>query len=142
MCESGAITQYILERYAGGRLSPRLWSPLRGPFLQWIHFAEATALPPLGQLAWYTLFKRDSDHGPAVVAEARAFASAALDTIERSLDGKQYLLGGDFSAADIMMGYTLQSAHWFGVLTDAYPLTCAYFARLQARPAFRKAISA
>lgn len=141
MCESGAITEYILERYSNGRLSPPLSSPLRGQFLQWIHFAEATAMPPLGQLAWYTLFKRNTEHGPAVASEAHGWAAAALKTVEQSLDGKLYLLGRDFSAADIMMGYTLQSAQWFGVLTEEYPNACAYFARLQARPKFRMAFA-
>ena len=41
--ESGAIVEYVLERYGQGRLAPAAGSPLRGPFLQWLHFAEATA---------------------------------------------------------------------------------------------------
>src|SRR5262249_21670911 len=47
MCESGAILEYILERYGDGRLAPAPGTAERGLFLQWVHFAEATALPPL-----------------------------------------------------------------------------------------------
>jgi glutathione S-transferase len=47
----------------------------------------------------------------------------------------------EFSAADIMMGYTLAVAKWFGILTDAYANVWPYVARLEARPAFQKALT-
>jgi glutathione S-transferase len=138
--ESGAILEYVLERYGQGRLAPAVGSALRGPFLQWIHFAEATLLPPLGQLAWNLIFKPEAERIPAVVAESQSQAAALLAVLEKALAGKDYLLGRDFSGADVMMGYSLQSAKWFGVLDDRFPNTKAYFARLEARPAFQKAL--
>src|SRR5262249_41812120 len=51
--ESGAILEYVLERYGDGRLAPAIGSSLRGPFLQWVHFAESTAFPPLGTIVWH-----------------------------------------------------------------------------------------
>jgi glutathione S-transferase len=139
MFESGAILQYILERYGQGRLAPAPGTPLRGPFLQWVHFAEATAFPPLGNIAWH-MFKQDADSIPSAIADYRTWAGATLDTLERELSGKQYLLGADFSGADIMMGYTLQCAKWFELLTNDYPNLIGYFARLETRPAFQKAL--
>lgn len=65
MFESGAILEYILERYGEGRLAPAAGAPLRGTFLQWVHFAEATALPPLGQIASHTFFKPEGERIPA-----------------------------------------------------------------------------
>jgi glutathione S-transferase len=140
MFESGAILEYVLERYGGGRLAPAPASPLRGPFLQWIHFAEATAFPPLGNIAWH-MFRRDADTIPAAMADYRSWADAGLDVLERALSGTPYLVGGEFSGADIMMGYTLECAKWFGLLSDAYPNLTAYSARLGTRPAFQKALS-
>ena len=142
MFESGAILEYILERYGEGRLAPRPGTPLRGRFLQWVHFAEATAFPPLGEISWHTVFKPERERIPAVVADARAKAAAALRVLEDALAGKQYILGADFSGADVMLGYTLMSAKFFGVLGDESPNTNAYFMRLMARPAFQKAVSA
>jgi glutathione S-transferase len=142
MFESGAILEYVLERYGQGRLAPAPGTPLRGPFLQWVHFAEATMMPPLGQIVRHTIFKPEAERIPAVVSDARALLTASLDVVEQALAGKDHLLGADFSAADIMMGYPLQSATWFGVLTDRHPNVSAYFARLAARPAFQKAFAA
>ena len=140
ICESGAIIEYILERYGNDRLAPAIGSPRRGEFLQWLHFAEATAFPPLGIIVWHTLFRQDADQVPSVIASARERADAALEFVEKALVGKTYLLGDEFSAADVMMGFTLAAARDLGVLDAGYPLLGAYLARLEARPAFRKAI--
>lgn len=140
MFESGAILEYVLERYGRGRLAPAPGSPLRGPFLQWVHFAEATAFPPLGQIAMQTLWKPEAERIPAVVADARARAAVTLDVVERALAGKDYLLGAEFSAADIMMGFTLEVAKFFGLLDERSPNLAAYLERLEARPAFQKAL--
>jgi glutathione S-transferase len=139
ICESGAIVEYILERYGNGRLAPPIGSPLRGPFLQWIHFAEGTAFPPLGVVIWHTLYLGDADQIPTVIASARERAANGFDFVERALAGKDYLLGAEFSAADIMMGFTLAAARVLGVLDERYPNLGRYLARLEARPAFQKA---
>ena len=65
-------------------------------------------------------------------------AEAALGVLEKALAGKEYLLGREFSAADIMMGYTLLSARAFGVLTDRHLNVSAYRARLEVRPALQR----
>src|SRR5262245_31508468 len=58
MFESGAILEYVLERYGEGRLAPPVGSPRRAEFLQWAHFAEATAFAPLGIIVWHTFYKQ------------------------------------------------------------------------------------
>jgi len=138
MFESGAILEYLIEKYGKGRLAPAPGTPLRGPYLQWVHFAEGTAFPALGNLAWH-MFKGDADKVPEAIADYRGWAAAALDVLERTLAGKDYLLGSEFSGADIMMGYTLACAKWFGLLGSEYPNLATYLSRLEARPAFRKA---
>ena len=139
--ESGAILEYVLERHGNGPLAPAPGSPLRGPFLQWVHFAEATAFPPLGTMAWHMLFRQDADKIPDAMADYRGLAIAALDVLERALAGKTYLLGDALSGADVMMGYTLLVAKWFGLLGDGHPNVSAYLARLEARPALQKALA-
>jgi glutathione S-transferase len=139
ICESGAIVEYLVERYGKGRLAPPIGSPLRGPYLQWIHFAEATAFAPLGVIVWHTLYQQDADAVPQVITGARTRAHAALAFVERALTGKEYLLGAEFSAADVMMGFTLIAARIFGVLDDRYPNIARYLARLESRPAFQAA---
>lgn len=142
MFESGAILEYVLERYGEGRLAPPPGAAQRAEFLQWVHFAEATAFPPLGNIAWHAMFKRDADQVPGAMADYRSWALAALDVLERALAGKLYLLGSELSGADIMMGFTVICAKWFGLLDDRYPNVTAYLARLEERPAFRKTVLA
>jgi glutathione S-transferase len=140
MFESGAIVQYLLETYGKGRLAPPPGTPARAAFLQWLHFAEATAMPPLADIAQHSLLKPEAERIPAVVADARLRAAAVLDVLETALRGKQYLLGDEFSAADVMMGYSLQLMKWFGLLTERYPNVLAYMGRLEQRPGFQKGL--
>jgi glutathione S-transferase len=132
ICESGAIVEYILER-----LAPPIGSPLRGEFLQWIHFAEGTAFPPLGVLIWHGLYQGDADKHPEVMESARERARGALDFAEQRLRDRPYLLGDEFSAADVMLGFTLIAARLLGVLDRRHPALGRYLERLEARPAFR-----
>jgi len=140
MFESGAILEYILERYGKGRLAPPPGTAARAPYLQWVHFAEATAFPPMGNMAWHMMFRQDADQLPGAMADYRGWALAALDVLERGLAGRDYLLGGELSGADIMMGFTVMCAKWFGFLDQRYPNINAYLARLEERPAFRKTV--
>jgi glutathione S-transferase len=140
ICESGAIIEYILERYGNGRLAPPIGSPLRGEFLQWMYFAESTAFPPLGVIVWHTLYKGDADKVGDAVLDARDRARGALDFVERALAGKDYLVGNEFSAADVMMGFTLVAARALGILDKTYPQLGRYLARLEVRPAFKAAV--
>lgn len=137
--ESGAIVEYILERYGEGRLAPPVGSADRGPFLQWVHFAEGTAFPPLGVLIWHSLYRGDADRIPEAMDAARSRASSALEAVEARLDGRDHILGDEFSAADIMLGFTLFAAQFLGVLDERYPRTSAYLARITSRPAFARA---
>ena len=143
MSESGAILEYVLERYGNGRLVPRRDSALWAPFLQWVHFADSTAFAGLGNIAWHTQFKQDAEKVPEAISDYRVWAEAALDLLESVLVGRDFILGAEFSGADIMLGYTLLVAKSFGVLSSAaHPKADAYLDRLTARPALRKALQA
>jgi glutathione S-transferase len=137
--ESGAIVEYIVERYGAGRLAPPVGSPLRGPYLQWIHFAEGTAFPPLGVMIWHGIYLGNADQIPLAIESARERAAAALAVVEHHLESRAFLLGDEFSAADVMLGFTLAAAQFLGVLGDSSPNTLAYLGRLMERPAFQRA---
>ena len=141
MFESGAILEYLIEKYGKGRLAPAIGSPDRGPYLQWVHFAEATAFPPIGDVARHTMFLPEADRIPKVAEDGRVRAINALDVLERTLAGKEYLVGNELSGADIMMGYFLMAARMLGVVGATHPNVGAYWARLAARPGLQKALS-
>jgi glutathione S-transferase len=141
MIESGAILEYVLEKYGQGRLAPAPGTAGRAAFLQWVYFSEATALPPIGDIVRHTLFKPEPERIPAVVEDARGRLGASFAVVEKALEGKPYLLGPDFSAADIMMGVTLHIARRLNSLEERFANLSAYLGRLESRPAFREALS-
>jgi glutathione S-transferase len=142
MGESGAILEYLIEKYGNGRLAPAVGSPGRGAYLQWVHFAEATAMPPLGDVTRHMLLLPEADRIPAVAADGRVRAGNVINVLEGALVGKQYLVDNEFSGADIMMGYVLMAAHMLGVVGGAHPNVSAYWERLAARAGLQKAMSA
>ena len=77
---------------------------------------------------------------PPMVPATQSEDSAVLSMIEQALGSKPYLLGNEFSGADIMMGYALLLMKWFGLIADAYPKSAAYLARLEQRPALQKVL--
>lgn len=142
MFESGAIVEYLLERHGEGRLRPAPGTPDSAHYLQWSWFAEATFARPLGDIAQHTVVRPEAERIPAVAEDGRARALLCLEAFEAAVPGGRFLVNDSFSAADIMMGYTLFLARRFGVLKpDAHPNANAYYARLEARPGFRKALA-
>jgi glutathione S-transferase len=140
MCESIAILEYVLDRYGDGRLAPPRTSPAWGSFLQWLHYAEATAFPPLGYIARHSFALPEAERIPESAAENRRLAAKVLALPERVLAASPYLVGGEFGAADVAMGYTVGTAKLLGLLGEL-PALSAYFDRLAERPAFRRATS-
>lgn len=140
MFESGAMVEYVLERYGNGRLRPPPGTRAAAHYLQWSWFAEATFARPLGDIVQHTFVKPEAERIPAVVEDARGRTFACLDALEAAVPDGAYLVDRTFTAADIMMGYTLLLARRFNVLTPAnYPNVNAYMARLETHPGFVKA---
>ena len=70
MFESGAILEYLIERYGERSLAPALDSPQRATYLQWVHFAEGTAFSGLGNIFWHTRFKQDAERIPEAIHDS------------------------------------------------------------------------
>lgn len=141
MIESGAIVEYVLERYGRGRLAPPQDSPDRPRFLQWLHFAEATVLPPLSAIIQNTFLKPEGERIPEVVPGAQGQVAEILGVLDEELAGRDYIAGDEFSAADIMLGYSLTLVKMLGLLSGEFEHASAYLERLEARPAYAKAMS-
>ena len=136
MFESGAMVDYILDRYGQGRLRPPAATAERALCQQWCWFSEATLLRPLGLAA----LQRDPPE--KVVATALAKAEEAIHVVDVALDGRAYMLGAEFTAADVMMGYALALLVQLKLLHgDAHPHAHAYVERLKTRDAFQRALS-
>ena len=137
--ESGAILEWLLEKYGAGRLQPATGAPERARYLQWFHFGEAGLARHIGEIVRNRFTRPEAERNAAVVEESRGRFREALGVVERELAGKQYVLGGDFSAADIMIGYGIVMARIVGELPEGFPEARAYLERLKARPAYARA---
>jgi len=142
ICESGAMVEYLLERYGEGRLAPAPGDPERAEFLQWLHFAESTAFPPVGIVAWLARYKGEADRYADLIEDARGRAAAGFAFVEAALEGREHLLASGFSAADVMMGFSVAAAKLLGAFPADFPNLEAYHERLQGRPALQRALDA
>lgn len=133
MFESGAMMDYIIENYAEGRLMPRAGSVDSAQYRQWSWFAEATLIRPLGL---YRVLRARKEPVHELIDEAERKFHDSLAAVETQLNGRPYLLGQDFCAADIMMGYSVGLTE--RLLDDRHPNLRAYLARLKNRPAYRR----
>jgi len=150
LAESGAIVEYLADRYGAGKLAPAFGSAERVRYLYWLHFAEGTAQPPsLLKL----LFDRIKSRSPLLVrpiARAiadRALAAYVLPNIERNLDfmeselGKnEWFAGAQFSAADIQMSFPVEAYRARGGLDEKRPRLMHFLEKIHSRPAYRRAI--
>jgi glutathione S-transferase len=136
MFESGAMVDYLLERYGDGRLRPPPGTHESALHHQWCWFAEATLSRPLGL---NRILRGDT--GSPLAAEGERKARDSLAVVDQAVADRDFLLGDEFGAADIMMGYTLQLISSNGLLDDKYPHAGNYLARLKRRDAFQLAMN-
>lgn len=140
--ESGAIIQYLLARYGDGRLEPAVNSADFPVYLQWFHCAEATFLPPVSDLIQHTMVLPEDERVPGVIPWSQKRIRDNLDVLETAVSGGEFLAGGAFSAADIMMAYTLHLVKLVQLFDpDDHPKIGAWLDRIESRPAWRVAVA-
>ena len=151
VAESGAIVEYIVERYGQGRLAPKPGTPERLRYTYWLHYAEGSAMPPLVMKLIFTRLK--SAPMPFFIRPiARAIADRALSGfvepqiklhlgyLEGELGKSPWFAGADFTAADVQMSFPLEAAAARGGLDAARPKLMEFLARIHARPAYQRAL--
>ncbi len=140
LVESVAVIHYLSEKYAGGRLARRPTDADYGEFLQWMHYGEAGMGPYAGMLIGQTRILPENQRIEAMKLWAIGECKNACGFLEKSLGERPYILGEDFSLADISLGYILHLIRLSGESKDIMgPRTMAYYGRLTERPAWKKA---
>ncbi len=134
--ESGAIIDYVIRRHGGGRLQPAPDSPAYDDYVQWMHYAEGSAMLPL-MLNLYTA--RLGDAAAPLKPRVESEIANHLAYIDSSLKGRQFLVGDGLTGADIQMSFVGEVAGAFGKRAQ-YPNLDAWTKRLHERPAFKKAL--
>jgi glutathione S-transferase len=137
--ESAAICQYLADKFPDKRLAPPVGTPERGKYYQWIHYAMSGLEPAAVTIFMHTIQRPEADRVPALVNEAKERLSAAVKVVDDAVAGREWILGSQFTAADVMVGSTLAWCQMMGMLGDQTPNAAAYLGRCAARPAFQRA---
>jgi glutathione S-transferase len=151
LAESGAIVEYLADRYGGGKLARAADSPERFRYIYWLHYAEGSAMPPL-------LLKLIFDRVGAapmpffvkpIVKRIRHSVMEAfigpqirlhLDYLESELGRHRWFVDDEFSAADIQMSFPLESAVARAGLNQSRPRLMDWLRRIHERPAYGRAL--
>lgn len=152
VAESGAIIEYLLDRYGNGRLIPAQGSPERLRYTYWLHFAEGSAMPPL--LMKLVFDKIETAPMPFFVKPMARAISRNVKTIliepnlerhlafmEEALAASEWFAGAEFSAADIQMSFPLEASRCRAGLDATRPGLMRFLDRIHARPAYQRALA-
>ncbi len=136
IAESGAAVEYLIERYGAGALRPEPASQAYWRYVEWLHYAEGSAMLPL-MLNLYV--KRLGEAGAPLHERISSETDNHLAYIAGSLGERPFLMGEALTGADIQVSFVAEVARAFGRLAP-YPNLSAYVERIQGRPAYRRAI--
>ena len=142
MTESAAICQYLAARFSAGQLDVGRDEPDFGPYLNYLHFGEATLTFPQTLVLRYAHFEVGERKQPQVADDYAKWFLARLRTLEPLLAEHDYLCAGRFTAADVSVGYALLLAEHLGLAERFTPSVSAYWKRLQTRQGFKAAMAA
>jgi len=134
IAESGAIVEYIIDRYGNGRLRPKHGTDDYWKYVEWMHYAEGSAMLPL-LLALYAGLLGDG----AALLRPRIDGEIAnnLSYMESALAGRDFFVGKDLTGADVQLIFILEAA---GSRLEPYPGLTAYRDRMHARAAYQRGI--
>jgi glutathione S-transferase len=136
VAETGAIAEYLVEK-ADGRLGP---PPHRDAILKYrffLHYAEGSLMPPL---LVKLVLSRVPVFGKAAQKRIQPMIDNHLSFVERELAGRDWFVGDDLTAADVMMSFPLEAARNRAGLDASRPNTTAWLDRMHARPAYQRAL--
>ncbi len=134
LIESGAIVDYLIRRHGGESLRPAVDSADFETYQQWLHYAEGSAMLPL-LLKLYV--SRLGEAGAPLKPRIDSELANHLGFVDRSLRGREWLVGDTLSGADVQMSFVGEAARG---LRASYPNIDAWVRRFQQRPAYRRAL--
>jgi len=151
IAESGAIIEYVIERYGKGQLAPAAGAPARRRYTYWLHYAEGSLMPLLVMKLVFARLKTVPVPffvKPVVKAVVKNVNRNFLDPqlrqhlgfLEAELTKSAWFAGEEFSAADIQMSFPVEAAAARGGLAPDFPRLQAWLTRIQLRPAYQRAL--
>jgi glutathione S-transferase len=135
--ESGAIIEYLVRRYGNGRFQPSVGTPDFDRYVQLMHYAEGSAMLPLMLRLYVSRLKEaGAPLQPRIEDEMRNH----MGFLNAELTGREWFVANALSGADFQLSFVAQIAVRFAG-RDAYPNITAFVDRIEARPAYVRAVT-
>ena len=152
VAESGAIVEYLADKYGPGRLIPAPGTAARRRASYWLHYAEGSLMPPL---LMSLIFSKVRNAPMPFLAKPIAHRIADkvmeefvtpniilhLDFLEAELGKSAWFGGEEFGVADVQLSFPLEAAASRGGLDASHPRLIAFLERIHGRPAYRRALA-
>jgi glutathione S-transferase len=133
--EAAAICTYLADEFPQARLNVPVGDPRRGPYLKWLFFGPSCIEPAMTDRA----FPRQEQPRRGMLGYGDF--DTVMEVVAKAVEPGPYLLGEQFTAADVIVGSTLRWGLMFGLLPTR-PEFIAYVGRLEQRPALQRAVAA
>jgi len=151
MAETNAIVDYILDRYDGARLRPAMNTVEREPYLFWFHASQGSFQPLLTNLFVMKAMTMRAPFLMRPVAKTlvggleKAFfgprLKAMLTEIEKALGQSTWFAGDRLTAADIVMGYSMElAAARAGMDETNFPNAHRFLNQMREMPSYKRAM--
>lgn len=136
IAESGAIVDYLIRKYGGGKMMPAMGTPDYEAYNEWLHYAEGSAMLPL-MLNLYV--SRLKEAGSPLHPRIDSEIANHLGYVDGALEGREFFVGQSLTGADVQMSFVGEMADVFERLSPFAHLR-AWLTRMHARPAFQRSI--
>ena len=139
LAESGAIVEYILTKYAHGKLQISPSEKAYPEYLYWLHFANGTLQQSVSRTMYFRFLKLPSDS--PVEKNVIAKREHALKLLDERLRENEWLAGKEFTAADVMNVVSLTTLRIFVPYSlEPYPNIVKYLQRVGQREGYKRAM--
>ncbi|MBL4906158.1 MAG: glutathione S-transferase family protein [Sneathiella sp.] len=138
--ESVAIVMQLIDEHPEKKLAPAIGTSERAYYYQWCVFACAELDPPIMMYFDNTMRppEQKGAHDADLAERGRLDFRDRANILSNVLQHRDYMLGSQFSGADVLIGHSCFMASYIGLIGD-YPVLETYYKRLQQRPAHQRA---
>lgn len=139
LAESGACIEYISHKFGIGQLFIKPSDAAYADFIYWWHWANGTFQPTVSRIMMSRIAGLSDDHW--IVALGANRLKAALGELNKRVGENEWLAGGQFSAADVMLMFSLTTMrYWSPFSLEGYEGVLGYVERVSKRDAYQRAM--